>query len=346
MKSEGALNPIRWEEDHLVLIDQRKLPLTESYEKIPTLEQCHDAIKVMVVRGAPCIGFTAIFGMALFAKNESQIDDTKLKIAAAFLKSARPTAVNLAFEVDRCVDLILSDPKSAFDRLVSFGQEQMEKAYHENLSMAETGLKELTARYGDKKLRLMTHCNTGHLACGCLGTALGVISHSFKKGAVEKVWVDETRPYLQGTRLSSFELWKESIPHQVVVEGAASELMRQGLVDAVFVGADRIVKNGDTANKVGTATLAITAKNYGVPFYVIAPTSSFDMASSCGEEIEIEMRPEEEVLSIQGVRLAAEGVSAYNPSFDITKSEFITGIISEKGIAKGNYVEEIEKFFR
>lgn len=212
-------------------------------------------------------------------------------------------------------------------------------------AMAQVGLTELKSIYGNKKLNLMTHCNTGSLACGYLGTALGVITYSFHQGHVEHVWVDETRPYMQGTRLTSYELIKENIPHKIVVEGAASELMRKGKVDAIFVGADRIVANGDTANKVGTATLALVAKHYNVPFYVVAPTSSFDMSLVSGDLIEIEERPEEEITHYQGRLVASSSARAFNPSFDVTRGEWIAGIISEKGIVKGSYSLNLKKTF-
>src|SRR5688572_15296694 len=170
----------------------------------------------------------------------------------------------------------------------------------------------------------MTHCNTGFLACGSLGTALGVISHANSLGKVEHVYADETRPYLQGTRLTAFELSKENIPYSIVVEGAASYLMSHNKVDAIFVGADRIAANGDTANKVGTSTLAIVAKHYNIPFYVVAPVSSFDISIPDGFHIEIEMRAMNEITELRGIKLAPEGAQSVNPSFDVTDHQFIT----------------------
>ena len=295
----------------------------------------------MVVRGAPCIGFTAIFGMALWLAEieDNQINEESLYQACEFLKSARPTAVNLEFEIERCQRLIKENldkgQRTLFDMIVNFGQEEMQRAEQVNLTMAKIAADELSEIYGPQtKLRILTHCNTGTLACGTLGTALGVISYLKANDRIEKVYVDETRPYLQGSRLTSFELKCEDIPHQIVVEGAASYLMSQGLVDAIFVGADRIAANRDTANKVGTCNLAIIADRYQIPFYVVAPTSSIDLSIESGREIEVELRPEEEILMYKEHVIAPKGASAFNPSFDITPSDVIKGVICEKGLCR------------
>jgi methylthioribose-1-phosphate isomerase len=251
--------------------------------------------------------------------------------------SARPTAVNLSYEVNRCFELMSKGIKAGestefiFKKLVDFGNEQIRQSHEKNTAMAKIGFEELKKVIGNKKWNLMTHCNTGFLACGSLGTALGVISYAHTKGQVEHVFADETRPYMQGTRLTAFELSKEKIPYSIVVEGAASYLMSQNKIDAIFVGADRIAANGDTANKIGTSTLAIVAKNYNVPFYVVAPLSSFDTSIPDGKHIEIEMRPMNEITEIKGIMMAPEGSQSINPSFDVTDHKFITGIICEKG---------------
>jgi methylthioribose-1-phosphate isomerase len=250
---------------------------------------------------------------------------------------ARPTAVNLAFEVNNCFKLLQSgisageDKKTLYDKLVHLGNQQIISSHIKNTCMAKIGFEILTSKHHDRKWNLMTHCNTGFLACGSLGTALGIISYAHSMNMVEHVYADETRPYMQGTRLTAYELSKEEIPYSIVVEGAASHLMAHGKVDAIFVGADRIAANGDTANKVGTATLAIVAKHYNVPFYVVAPVSSFDVSIPNGEHIEIEMRPMNEITEIQGIKLAPEGALSVNPSFDVTDHRLITGIICEKG---------------
>jgi methylthioribose-1-phosphate isomerase len=336
---KGPPYPICWNKGHLWLLDQRLLPHIVKYRQIRTIKECHEAIKSMVVRGAPCIGFTGLFGLVLWVHSRRSILLDDFISAARFLKEARPTAVNLATEIDSGILLARNLEQSGRLRelprkILAFAQMRMDSAEADNLSMAKAMADELKKKYGTRPLRLLTHCNTGVLACGKLGTALGAISFLHGKKRVERVWVDETRPYLQGSRLTSFELLHEGIRHDIVVEGVASHLMRSGMIDAVLVGADRIARNGDTANKIGTATLAVVAFHYGVPFYVLAPTSSFDLSIASGEDIPIEIRDENEILCYGGVnakRIAPKGAHAFNPSFDITTHDLITGIFCEKG---------------
>jgi methylthioribose-1-phosphate isomerase len=332
-----SYNPIIWKDEKLLLLDQRLLPKTEKFIEVNDLASTAKAITDMVVRGAPCIGFTAIFGMALWVKRQSELKVEACRAACDEMINARPTAVNLSFEVNRCFEIMKSSiaegrsVSDVYQKLVEFGQLQIKESHEKNLTMAKIGVKELTERIGDRKWRLMTHCNTGFLACGSLGTALGVISYANQLGKVEYVLADETRPYMQGTRLTAFELSKENIPYSIVVEGAASYLLSHNKVDAIFVGADRIAANGDTANKVGTSTLAIVAHHYKIPFYVVAPVSSFDTTIPDGSHIEIEMRSMSEITELNGVQLAPAGAQSINPSFDVTDHRFITGIICEKG---------------
>lgn len=332
--------PIIWKDSKLWLLDQRLLPQQEVLVECQTLEHVYVAIRDMAVRGAPCIGFSAIYGLALWLKNQSKFSLGDFIAAATYLRGARPTAVNLMFEIDRVTASVkatfgdLSPVQTVFEFVLKDAHAQMDASQKKNTLMAETALAELTDLYGTRKLTLMTHCNTGFLACGTLGTALGVISHAHAKNRVEMVFADETRPYMQGSRLTAYELGKEGIPYQLVVEGAASYLFTHRKVDAIFVGADRIAANGDTANKVGTSTLAIVAKHFGVPFYVVAPLSSFDFNTDSGKQIEIELRHEEEILAYQGIRVAPPGARALNPSFDVTSAEHITGIICELGLVK------------
>lgn len=335
--------PMKWEKEKLYLLDQRVLPHTETWQEIDSIEKCHWAINVMVVRGAPCIGFTAIFGMALAIKELEKLDSFKIKEIAKYLKSSRPTAVNLEYEVDRCVEIIKKHESnnSAFSELVALGMGELELSHQRHTKMAEIAIEELDQTINKNKYRFLTHCNTGYLACGSLGTALGVISHANVKDRCEYVYADETRPYLQGSRLTAFELAKENIPHSIVVEGAASHLLRQGKVDAIYVGADRIARNGDTANKIGTSTLAIVAKHYNVPFYVVAPISSFDLELTDGSEIPIELRPAEEIKEYKGIKIAPEDSDAWNPSFDVTDASLISGIICEKGLIKPPFSESL-----
>lgn len=337
MNMTESYRPIIWKDHKLYLLDQRLLPQTEKFVEVCDLKGCALAIKDMIVRGAPCIGFSAIYGMALWVREQKELTAASCRSACDEMISARPTAVNLAYEVNRCFEIMKGALEAGegqeriYQRLVEFGDEQLRLSHEKNTTMAKIGVAELQKRLGDRKWNLMTHCNTGFLACGSLGTALGVISHANSLNKVEHVYADETRPYLQGSRLTAFELSKEKIPYSIVVEGAASYLMSHGKVDAIFVGADRIAANGDTANKVGTSTLAIVAKHYNVPFYVVAPVSSFDISIPDGKHIEIEMRDMKEITEIKGVQLAPEGAQSVNPSFDVTDHQFITGIICEKG---------------
>lgn len=344
----NPLNPIAWKDEKIFLIDQRLLPHTESWVEVTNLQECHDAIKDMVVRGAPCIGFTAIFGMALALKKKMKIDLDQIQDDATFLMSARPTAVNLAYEIRRCLEKIQSHEsvEIAYLDLIKFGKQQLELSEKRNTQMAEYALQDLKTVIDKKKYNFMTHCNTGYLACGSLGTALGVISIANRKNMVEHVYADETRPYLQGSRLTAFELVKQDIPHSVVVEGAASYLMKHGKIDAIFIGADRIAANGDTANKIGSSTLAIVAKYYNVPFYVVAPTSSFDLSLESGREIEIEFRDPSEIKSYKKYDIAPHESGAVNPSFDITDNSMITGIICENGIIKAPYSKNLPRIVR
>lgn len=331
-------NPIVWKNETLYLLDQRLLPGEEKFVEVKTLRECAAAIKDMVVRGAPCIGFTAIYGMALWYKSITDPSELDVRKACDELIAARPTAVNLAYEVERCHELILKSMKAGrshqeiYQEIVNFGHLQTKESHDKNLQMAKLGVADLKKRLNKEKWNLMTHCNTGFLACGSLGTALGVISHAHSLGHVEHVFADETRPYMQGSRLTAFELGKEKIPYSIVVEGAASYLLSHGKVDAIFVGADRIAANGDTANKVGTATLAIVANHYKIPFYVVAPTSSFDVTIADGKGIEIEMRDISEITHFKGTPVAPAGAHSVNPSFDVTDHRLITGIICEKGL--------------
>ena len=341
---DNTFLPIQFIENKLVLLDQRKLPLEEVFNEYEDFIDGFHAIKDMVVRGAPCIGFTAIFTMALWLRENKEFTEEDLLSAGDFLNSARPTAINLGFEISRVTKIILACKNSgtnSFEAVVKLGQTQIIESETKNRQMAQFAENDLASKLNKSNYRILTHCNTGFLACGSIGTALGVVQHLFEKDKIESVWVDETRPYLQGSRLTAYELNKLGVKHKIVVEGAASHLMQNGLVDAIFTGADRIVANGDTANKVGTSNLAIIAKHYNIPFYIVAPSSSFDMNISTGDGIEVELRDADEILSYQGKRIAPLESTAFNPSFDVTRGSIITGIINENGIALGNYKQTL-----
>jgi len=341
---EANYLPIKYHNGILTLLDQRKLPLEEIFIDYKTIEGVHSGIKDMVVRGAPCIGFTAIFGMAIWLRSVAETNMDEASKAINFLKSARPTAVNLAFELDRVFEIIkenFSNHSLLISKVEAFGNLQIFESEKKNRAMAKFAEEDLMKKSSKEKYRILTHCNTGFLACGSIGTALGVVQNLAEKNKIDKVWVDETRPYLQGSRLTAYELVKLGVNHQIVVEGAASYLMRTGQVDAIFTGADRIVANGDTANKVGTSNLAIIAKHYNIPFYIVAPSSTFDLETKTGANIEIELRDQNEILEYKESRIAPLESTAYNPSFDITDGKLITGIINENGIAHGDYIESL-----
>ncbi len=324
------IQPLKWKVSHLELLDQRYLPLEENVVKITTVEECYDAIKDMIVRGAPLIGSTGAYGAVLSIINNGDFEkDIKL------LESARPTAVNLSYELHKCLEIYRnSHTEERLGKILEYADFQYKKLEEHNYKMAEIAISELDKTLSKKQYNMMTICNTGYLACGEIGTALGVISVAHKKNKLIKAYPTETRPYLQGSRLTCYELSKEEIPFDLIVEGAFSYVLENKDIDAIFVGADRIAKNGDTANKVGTSTLSIVAKHFGVPFYVVAPTSSFDLESETGNDIEIEMRDESEVTAIFGKQISPLGTRALNPSFDITRNDQITGIICENGIIK------------
>lgn len=331
---KNVIEPLKYENGILKLLDQRLLPTEEVYLTMKNVEDVYLAIQDMVVRGAPLIGFTGIWGMVLFLKNNPKAVYPQFEQAGIYLKSSRPTAVNLAFEIDRCLNMAKLEThlNALLPKLIQHALDQMSDLYEKNLSMAKFAEVELERIYGNKKLNILTICNTGTLACGVLGTALGVIVHLNIKGKVGSVYASETRPYLQGSRLTSYELLKEGIQHEIVVEGAASYLMKNKLVDAIFAGADRIVANGDTANKIGTSSLSIIAKHYNIPFFIVAPVSSFDISLKTGDEIEIELRDPNEILKYKGMQISHPDAKALNPSFDVTESQCITGIICENGL--------------
>lgn len=334
--------PLKWNGEYLELLDQRLLPNKQVIVNVTTVKECYDAIKDMVVRGAPLIGFTGIWGAIISCRTSKDFDGD-----INFLKEARPTAINLIYELDRCLQIykesISEGIKSVEEKLIYFANEQMKKLGHDNQKMADLALDFLDKNFKKDKYTFLTICNTGYLACGPMGTALGVISNANSKNRLEKAYATETRPYLQGSRLTAYEMLTENIPFELIVEGAFSYLLSNRKIDAIFAGADRIAANGDTANKVGTSTLAIVAKEYGVPFFIVAPTSSFDVSLESGKEIPIELRPESEITQVLGHQIAPIGVRALNPSFDVTASKHITAIVCENGLITDFSVENVRR---
>ncbi len=322
----------------LSLLDQRLLPGDVVYREYVQAADVADAIRSMVVRGAPAIGITAAYAMAISAwagvEKECNTREFKrlLNSDADLLKGARPTAVNLAWAVDRLTCLAKDLIKNGAEpEDVAFAlEEEAVQIHNDDIAMCKA-IGKHGQQFAAKGSTILTHCNAGALATGGYGTALGVVRAAQEAGKSISVFADETRPFLQGTRLTAWELQQDGIPVTLLCDNMAGSLMARGQVDLVVVGADRIAANGDTANKIGTYPLAVLAARHGVPFIVAAPSSTFDPETATGEGIPIEYRPEEEVLSIGHERLAPAGVPAINPAFDVTPHELIEAIVTEEG---------------
>jgi methylthioribose-1-phosphate isomerase len=310
-----TIGPLVWKDGSLLVLDQRRLPAEETWLRCETVEQVADCIRSMAVRGAPAIGLAAAYGMALAAG--AGADPAR---AAELLRQTRPTAVNLAWAVDRA---LRSDAPLALARRLHREQEE-----------ADRRLAELGAERFEKGDRALTHCNTGALATGGFGTAGGVLRAAWEQGRLAQVWVDETRPLMQGARLTAWELRRAGIPFRVVADAAAGGLIAGGLVDRIVVGADRIAANGDVANKVGTYPLAVLAARHGVPFYVAAPLSTFDRHTSTGGDIPIEERDPAEV---------STEADAFNPAFDVTPADLVTAMFTEGGVLEPPFRESIAR---
>lgn len=322
---------IQWQGGELWLLDQRFLPESETYFTAKNVADVQRAIGDMVVRGAPAIGVTAAYGvvlaaMARFRENRSGWKEL-LKNDLDQLAAARPTAVNLTWALDRmklCLRKVNGDPGSV---LLAEAQAIHQEDIAANQHMGTLGAALLGTDCG-----VLTHCNTGSLATGGYGTALGVIRNAWASGQVRDVFADETRPWLQGSRLTAWELAKDEIPVTLIADGAAAHLMAIGRLDWVIVGADRIAANGDVANKIGTYGLAVSARYHGVRFMVVAPLSSVDFDTRQGADIQLEIRPEQELLRFAGKRVAPDGAKGWNPVFDITPAELIDVIVTERGV--------------
>ena len=336
------IRPIEWSDGNLLLLDQTRLPAEETIATVSRYEDAVAAIREMRVRGAPAIGVTAAYAVYMAARDIDAADRSsfleKLENSATDIRAARPTAVNLGWAVDRMMQVAASVPASAevSTRLLEEAIEIQREDEEINRRMGEFG-KGLMPDGGS----VLTHCNTGALATSAFGTALGVIRAGWESGKRFDVFNTETRPWLQGARLTSWEFQKLGIPATLLADSAAGMLMRQGKIGCVITGADRIAANGDTANKIGTYALAVLAKENGIPFYVAAPTSTVDLSLPDGDGIEIEERPSEEVTRFGGVRTAPEGVAAVNPAFDVTPHRYISAIVTESGVASEPYTESL-----
>jgi len=341
---------IEWTGNRLKLLDQRKIPTEEVYVECKDHVETAKAIKDMIVRGAPAIGVSAAFGYVLgfmsAPKNDEKSLRNYMKKVKETLASSRPTAVNLFWALDRMEKKFLESLNMNFDSLLKTLESEALEIANEDLEMNKQIGKNGLKFFEDlKEVTLLTHCNAGALATSGYGTALGVIRALKENGKKVRVYVDETRPYLQGARLTAWELIKSSIETILICDNMAGWVMKQGLIDAIVVGADRIAANGDVANKIGTYSLAVLAKKHGVPFYVAAPYSTIDLSTPDGSKIPIEERNHEEVTHVMGKRIAPEGVKVYNPAFDVTDNELITAIITEKGIITQPYSENLRGLF-
>lgn len=340
------IKTIEFKDNILYLIDQRKLPVETEFFQCKTYKEVDFAIEDMVVRGAPAIGATAAYGAVLaayeFIDEEKDLFLEKMDKALNILNESRPTAVNLMWAVKRMKDLIEENKQLNNKEIYEKILEEANNIYEEDIKTNKT-----MAEYGNEVVpqgaRILTHCNAGALATVDYGTALGVIRQAHYTGKDIFVYADETRPRLQGAKLTAWELVEEKIPAKLIADNVAATLIRDGKVDIILVGADRVANNGDAANKIGTFMLSVVAKAYNVPFYIVAPTTTIDFDMESGDEIEIEERSPEEVTHINGVRIAPKGIEVYNPAFDVTPHENITGIITEKGIIRSPYKENIEK---
>lgn len=328
-----TIRPIRFAEGELQLLDQRRLPHETIWQTYTDAPAVAEAIRDMVVRGAPAIGITAGFGVVLACQNARDQADWREQVVRDMetLRAARPTAVNLFWALDRMQAEVAASPnaEAAVTAAHAAAQQMLDADIEGNRRLGALG-----AELIEPGRDVLTHCNTGSLATGGYGTALGVIRAAWDAGRIQEVFADETRPWLQGSRLTAWELVHDGIPVQVLCEGAAASLLRSGRVGWVIVGADRIAANGDTANKIGTYGLALLARAHGVRFMVAAPVATIDFEMPDGDGIPIEQRGEEEVLALGGQQVAAEGARGFNPAFDVTPAELIDAIVTERGVVE------------
>jgi methylthioribose-1-phosphate isomerase len=343
---EPPFSPLRWQEGSLLLLDQTLLPDQEVWLDCRTPQQVADAIRRLAVRGAPAIGVAAAYGLALglAATGDAAGLDSRFAAVAELLGATRPTAVNLRWALDRGRQVFERNaptgPAAVAAALLAWAHQLAAEDVRINRRIGEHG----AALFGPGS-RVLTHCNTGSLATAGYGTALGVIQSAWRRHGLGLVWVDETRPLLQGARLTAWELRRLGIPFRLVTDSSAGALMAQEMVDGIVVGADRIAANGDTANKIGTYTLAVLAARHRVPFYVAAPLSTIDRATPNGAAIPIEQRRAEEVTEVFGTRVAPRETEVVNFAFDVTPHDLITAIVTEVGVLKPPYDRSIEAAF-
>jgi len=346
--SENKIETLRWVEDHLEMIDQRILPADFQYISYNSALSVADGIRSMVVRGAPAIGCAAAYGVALEALNfqDASVDEFSKGMEQAFkiLLESRPTAINLFWAIDRMRskmnENISLTPKKIANTLLSEAHEILNEDIEINRKMGSFGAELLP-----DGARVLTHCNAGALATAGHGTALGVIRSAVEAGKKISVIAGETRPFLQGARLTAWEMVQEDIPITLISDNMSGHLMSCGEIDAIIVGTDRVAGNGDVANKIGTYMVAVLSKRHNIPFYVACPLSTIDRSISSGSDIPIEERPIDEITGYRDYQWAAEGVSVRNPAFDVTPADLVTGLITEKGVIFSPTTEKINHLF-
>lgn len=335
---------IEWQEGQLILLDQRLLPSTVEFLHINNVEGVYEAIKNMVVRGAPAIGITAAYGVVLSAISHQHLayEQAKLNIATDMqtLANARPTAVNLHWALKRMQACLDNNSVDWLKKLEAEANSIHQEDIAANRKMGEHG-----AEYINRNSNVMTHCNAGALATGGYGTALGVIRSAHEQGKIENVFANETRPWFQGARLTAWELQQENIPVNLICDSAAASALRAHNVEWIIVGADRIAANGDVANKIGTYSLAILAKHTGKKFMVAAPTSTIDLDSASGNDIEIEERASQEVTHVGEKIMTSQGVNVWNPVFDVTPAKLVDVLVTERGAIEKPDNEKIAQLF-
>jgi methylthioribose-1-phosphate isomerase len=333
--AEQAIETIAWTPEGVVMIDQTRLPRETAFVTCRTYQDVAHAIRTMVIRGAPAIGVAAAMGVALGALQSRDLD-ADMPVICDTLASTRPTAVNLFWAIDRMKRLYAAsrhlEPAEVSSRLVREAQKIREEDIAINEQIGRNG-----ADLVPDGKTVLTHCNAGALATAGFGTALGVIRAAVQQGKKIDVFADETRPFLQGARLTAWELQRDGIETTVITDNMAGHFLKTGRIGCVVVGADRIAANGDVANKIGTYGVAVLAKENGVPFYVAAPISTLDLTLASGDEIPIEERAGEEVTHLQGVAVAPEGIRVANPAFDVTPNRYVSAIITERGVARAPY---------
>lgn len=353
------ISPVRFEYERLMILDQTRLPEKEKYIEIRTKEQLWDAIRKLKVRGAPAIGVAAAYGLYVAVRELDSRDfmdfARDLHNAKQYIATARPTAVNLFWALERMEDKLFEiketlDPQQSWREQLEYVKEELLEEAHAIrqedvdacLAMGEHGLSLM-----EKGMGILTHCNAGTLATAMYGTCLAPIHLGQERGYDFKVFADETRPLLQGARLTSWELQQSGVDVTLICDNMAATVMKQGKIQAVVVGCDRMAANGDGANKIGTSGVAILAKEYGIPFYMFVPTSTIDLKTATGDDIVIEERDGEEIYNMWYEKpMAPQGIKTYNPAFDVTDHKYITAVVTEKGIVYPPYEENLKKLFQ